>query len=543
MTVASLPSLEIRGPMAEGYDRILTPGALAFVADLQAKFGDRIRELLRARKERQLRIDRGEEELRFLPETQWIRDGDWIAPPPPDLLDRDVEITGPAGDRKMVINALGLRAKVRGPRAKVFMVDLEDSQSPTWDGLIQGQINIRDAVNGTITYDDPQTGKHYELDEDPAKLAIRPRGLHLPEEHVYLDGKPIAGALMDFGLAAYHNAPTMVVDGKTPFWYLAKLQGYKGAELWNDVFNHTQDRLRIARGTFKATVLIETLPAAFEMDEILYALKDHSAGLNCGRWDYIFSMIKTFRNRPWILPDRSEITMMTPCMRDYSLLAIKTCHRRGAPAIGGMAAQIPIKGDLAANETALAKVRADKRREANDGHDGTWVAHPGLIGIAREEFDAVLQGRPNQIDRQRDDVQVSAGDLLNLPSKAPSMEGLRTNVSVAIQYLESWLRGAGCVPLYNLMEDAATAEISGAQVWHWNSLGAYLQDGVRVTPDLIRTIIGEQMLRIQKGVGDKRFHGGKFPLARQLFEEAVTADEMPDFLILRAYPHLVSQKG
>ncbi|MBI3336850.1 malate synthase A [Candidatus Peregrinibacteria bacterium] len=518
MIVASPTSLEIRGPMREGFDQILTPDALGFVADLQRTFGDRIQELLEARRERQRRIDSTEEQLGFLPETQWIRDGEWtIAPIPADLQDRRVEITGPV-DRKMMINALN-------SGANVFMADFEDSQAPTWDGLIQGQKNLRDAVDGSIAYDDPQSGKHYELGSKTATLAVRPRGLHLPEEHLYLDGKPVSGTLMDFGLAAYHNAPRLVRDGKTPFWYLPKLQSHKEAELWNDVFNHVQDRLAITRGTFKATVLIETFPAAFEMDEILYALKDHSAGLNCGRWDYIFSMIKTLHNRPWILPDRSEIGMTTPCMHDYSLLAINTCHRRGAHAMGGMAAQIPIKGDPAANEAALAKVRADKRREANDGHDGTWVAHPGLIGLAREEFDAVLQGRPNQIDRQREDVHVSAADLLDVPSKAPTMGGLRTNVTVAIQYLESWLRGAGCVPLNNLMEDAATAEISGAQVWHWLHHHTHLDDSTPVTADLVRSVIDEQMQ-------------GKFPLARKIFEEAVTAEEMPDFLTLRAYPHL-----
>ena len=532
MNTTAETSLEIRGPMKEGYDQILTPEACAFVADLQATFGDRIRKLLQERKERQQRIDAGEEELGFLPETQWIRDGDWkVAPLPKDLLDRRVEITVPV-DRKMMINAAN-------SGANVFLVDFEDSQAPTWDGLIQGQINIRDVVNRTITYDDPSTGKHYALQPEIAKLAIRPRGLHFPEEHLSYKGEPIRGALMDFGLAAVHNVPAMVARGETPFWYLPKLQSHREAELWNDAFSHVQDRLTIACGTFKATVLIETYPAAFEMDEILHALLEHSAGLNSGRWDYIFSMIKTFRNRPWILPDRSEITMVTPCMRDYSLLAIKTCHRRGAHAMGGMAAQIPIKGNSVANEAALAKVRADKRREANNGHDGTWVAHPGLIGIAREEFDAVLQGRPNQIDRLREDVQVSAADLLNLPRKAPTMGGLRTNVAVAIQYLESWLRGAGCVPLYNLMEDAATAEISGAQVWHWLHHHTHLDDNTPVTADLVRAVIDEQMQRIALEVGEKRFHEGKFPLARKLFEEAVTAEEMPEFLTLRAYPHLV----
>lgn len=532
MSSTSPSPLEIRGPMKEGYDQILTPEACAFIADLQREFGGRIQALLQARKERQLRIDRGEESLGFLPETQWIRDGDWkVSPPPPDLLKRHVEITGPV-DRKMMINAFN-------SGADVFMADFEDSQAPTWDGLIQGQINLRNMVDGNLTYDDPHTGKHYEVGQNPAKLAIRPRGFHLPEEHVYLDGKPIVGALMDFGLAAWHDAPTQVAQRKTPFWYLPKLQGYKGAELWNDVFNYAQDRLRIARGTFRATVLIETLPAAFEMDEILYALKDHSAGLNCGRWDYIFSMIKTFRNRPWVLPDRSEIQMVTPCMRDYSLLTIKTCHRRGIHAMGGMDAQIPIKNDPVADTAATEKVSAGKGREAVNGHEGTWVGHPGHIKTARKAFNTVLQGRPHQLDRLREDVQVSAADLLNLPSKTPTLEGLRTNTAVAIQYLESWLRGSGCVPLYNLMEDAATAEISGAQVWHWNRHGTVLEDGMPVSPALVRGVIGEQMGRIQKEVGDKRFHGGKFPLARKLFEDAVLAEEMPEFLTLSAYPHLV----
>lgn len=526
-------SLEIRGPMKEGFDQILTPDALGFVAELQMKFGDRIRELLQARKERQQRIDRGEEQLGFRPETQWIRDGDWkVAPIPDDLHKRHVEITGPV-DRKMVINALN-------SGADVFMADFEDSHAPTFDGTIQGHINVRDAVDGTVTYTDPKSGKNYALKDERATLAIRPRGLHLTEDHLTFNDDPISASLADFGLAVWHNARNLVAQGKTPFFYLPKIESHKEAELWNDIFNYTQDRLEIARGTFRATVLIETLPAAFEMDEILYALREHSAGLNCGRWDYIFSIIKTFRNRMWQLPDRGDITMTIPCMRAYTQLAIQTCHRRGAHAMGGMAAQIPIKDNLEENEAALSKVRADKKREATDGHDGTWVAHPGLIGIAREEFDAVLQGRPHQIDRLREDVRVSAADLLNLPTKAPTMAGLQKNVSVAIQYLESWLRGVGCVPLYNLMEDAATAEISGAQVWHWCHHGTLLSNGTPVTKELVRSVIAEQMEQIRSEAGDTRFSGGKFPLARQIFEEAVTAEEMPDFLTLRAYPHLVS---
>lgn len=502
-------------------DQILTPDALAWVVRIHKMFGRRRQELLKARVHRQERIDAGKP-LDFLQETQGIRDAHWrVAPLPQDLTDRRVEITGPV-DRKLMINALN-------SGANVFMADFEDALSPTWHNLIQGQINLRDAINGTITYVDPETQKHYALGEKCATLAIRPRGLHLPENHLHIAGKPASGAFVDFGLAIWHSARRLVAAERTPFFYLPKLESYHEAALWNDIFNYTEDILALKRGTIRATVLIETFPAVFEMDEILYTLKDHSAGLNCGRWDYIFSMIKTLRNRPWVMPDREEITMMVPCMRHYSLLAIKTCHRRGAHAIGGMAAQIPIKDNPESNISALAKVRADKRREAYDGHDGTWVAHPSLIPIAREEFDVVLQGRPNQIDRPWEGEEICAADLLELPTKSPSIQGLCINVLVGIQYLESWLRGKGCVPLYNLMEDTATAEISVAQVWHWLHHHTPLNNGTSITINLVRGIIDEQM---------KRFSGGKFPLARKLFEEAITSNKMPEFLTLRAYPYL-----
>ncbi|OGJ54151.1 malate synthase A [Candidatus Peribacteria bacterium RIFCSPHIGHO2_01_FULL_49_38] len=518
MTTAAHCDLMIHGKIEPEFSQILTHDALQFVIDLQRIFGDRIDELLAERRERQACIDAGDD-LDFLPETKAIRESDWrVNPVSEDLLDRRVEITGPV-DRKMVINALN-------SGASVFMADFEDSQSPTWEGLMQGQVNVRDAVRGSIVYEDSQSGKQYALHEKTAKLAVRPRGLHLPEAHLEWDGVPMSGSLVDFGLSAWHNAKNLVDQKKTPFFYLPKLEHHNEAKLWNDIFERTEDRLDLARGTIKATVLIETFPAAFQMNEILYALKNHSAGLNCGRWDYIFSIIKTYRNRPWIMPDRRDMTMTAPNMRSYVDLAIQTCHKRGTYAMGGMAAQIPIKSDPEANAVAMEKVRADKKREAQAGHDGTWVAHPGLIEIALEEFDAVLQGRLNQVDRLRDDVQITAVDIRNVPVGAPTLQGLRTNISVAVAYLESWLRGKGCVPLYNLMEDAATAEISGAQVWHWLHHATKLDDGTPITIDLVHQVLDEEMRK-------------EFSRAREIFETAVTSKEMPDFLTLRAYPHLL----
>src|SRR5207245_6245083 len=465
-SVRDLPNgVEITGAIATGYDEILTPDALSFVAKLHRAFESRRRECLQRRQDRQQAFDRGES-LDFLAETKHIREGDWsCAPIPRDLQDRRVEITGPT-DRKMVINALN-------SGAKVFMADFEDANSPTWANMVEGQINLRDAIRRTISFTSPE-GKSYQLKEDIAVLLVRPRGWHLPEKHMLVDGKPVSGSLFDFGLYFFHNAAELITRGSGPYFYLPKMESHLEARLWNDVFKMAQDELGIPQGTIRATVLIETIPAAFEMDEILYELREHSAGLNCGRWDYIFSCIKKFRNKPdFILADRAQITMTTHFMHSYSLLCIKTCHRRNTFAMGGMAAFIPVKDDPAKNEQAFANVRADKEREANDGHDGTWVAHPGMVQLASEAFDAVMP-QPNQIGKRRDDVKVTARDLLDFQPDGPITEaGLRQNVSVGVQYLEAWLRGRGAVPLFNLMEDAATAEISRAQVWQWirNSRG------------------------------------------------------------------------
>src|SRR3989440_8103678 len=451
--------IEIRGPITAEFAEILTPEAMAFVARLVRTFSGRREKLLQRRVQRQAEIDAGKMPD-SLPETERIRQGSWtVAPIPDDLQDRRVEITGPA-ERKMTINALN-------SGAKVFMADFEDAHSPTWEGTIQGQINVRDAVNRTISYTAPE-GKQYSLQEKTATLLVRPRGWHLPEKHVLIDGQPISGGIFDFGLYFFHNVKSLLERGTGPYFYLPKLEGHLEARLWNDVFVLAQNELGIPQGSIRATVLIETILAAFEMDEILYELRDHSAGLNCGRWDYIFSCIKKFRNKPdFLLADRAQITMTTHFMRSYSLLCIKTCHRRNIFAMGGMAAQIPVKNDAKLNEEAFAKVRADKEREARDGHDGTWVAHPGMVQLALDAFDAVMP-QPNQIDKKRADVQVTAADLLDFrPSEPITEQGLRTNVSVGVQYLAAWLGGSGAVPIFNLMEDAATAEISRAQVWQW----------------------------------------------------------------------------
>ena len=510
---------------------ILTPAAARFVESLVREFRPRVRELMQRRQQVQQRYDAGELPA-FLDETRSIRESAWtVAPIPDDLKDRRVEITGPV-DAKMIINALN-------SGANVFMADFEDSNAPTWGNQIGGQEHLHAAVRRTLTHDDPNTGKHYRLrDEGLATLLVRPRGWHLPEKHFIVDDEPAVGGLVDFGLFFFHNARELIARGSGPYFYLPKLQSHLEARLWNDVFVHAQDTLGIPIGTIRATVLIETLPAAFEMDEILYELRDHSAGLNCGRWDYIFSFIKTLRTKPeFVLPDRSEVGMTQPNMAAYTSLVIKTCHRRGIHAMGGMAAQIPIKDDPAANEAAMAKVRADKLREVKAGHDGTWVAHPGLIGLAREVFDAHMPG-PNQIDRLRDDVNVSAADLLQVPQGTRTEEGLRLDVRVGIQYLEAWLRGNGCVPLYNLMEDAATAEISRAQVWQWLRHGVDV-GGSPLDTARLRRVIDEEMDRIRNEVGDARFERGRFPLARRLFEQIATADELADFLTLPAYEHLL----
>ncbi len=467
----------------------------------------------------------------FLPETEHIRNSEWtVAPIPEDLLDRRVEITGPV-ERKMVINALN-------SGAKVFMADFEDSHTPTWEGNIEGHINLRDAVNRTIAYTSPE-GKPYSLQEKTATLLVRPRGWHLSEKHVLIDGQPVSGGIFDFALYFFHNVRTLLAKGTGPYFYLPKLENHLEARLWNDIFVLAQQELGIPRGTIRATVLIETILATFEMDEILYELREHSSGLNCGRWDYIFSAIKKFRQIPdFIYPDRAQVTMTTHFLRSYSLLTIKTCHRRNIHAIGGMAAQIPIKNDPQANEEALERVRADKRREATDGHDGTWVAHPGLVQIAMEEFDKVMKG-PNQIERKREDVHVTARDLLAIPGGQITEAGLRNNISVSLQYLESWLRGTGCVPIYNLMEDAATVEIARSQIWQWiHHPKGVLADGRKVDIELYRQLSDEELAKIKSALGEQQFAARKFGTARQLLDQIIANDQFTEFLTLPAYQYI-----
>ena len=531
MSSTTLPDgVTITAPVSSTYAEILTPEALAFVASLHRSSRDTRKALLERRVDRQAELDAGKMPD-FLPETAHIRQADWhVASLPNDLQDRRVEITGPV-DRKMIINALN-------SGANVYMADFEDANSPTWANTIEGQLNLRDAVRRVITFTSPE-GKLYRLNDKTATLLVRPRGWHLPEKHILVDGLPISGSILDFGLYFFHNARELLNRGTGPYFYLPKLESHLEARLWNDVFNQAQDALGIPRGSIRATVLIETILAAFEMDEILYELRDHSAGLNCGRWDYIFSAIKKRRNDPsFILPDRAQVTMTTHFMRSYTLLCIKTCHHRGAQAMGGMAAQIPIKGDPAANEAAMEKVRADKVREATDGHDGTWVAHPGLVAIAREAFDAVMP-EPNQIARQRDDVHVTAADLLAVPEGEITEHGLRTNISIGIQYLESWLRNEGCVPLYNLMEDAATAEISRAQVWQWiHHPKGVLNDGRKITVDLYRQLANEELDKLQTELGAEEFAARKFALAAEIFDRITTDENFVEFLTLPAYTYL-----
>ncbi|WP_298406135.1 malate synthase A [uncultured Chloroflexus sp.] len=531
MTAPQLPAgVTITAPITPEYAEILTPEALEFLATLHRRFNARRLELLARRAERQRAIDAGERPD-FLPETAHIRASDWtIAPFPPQLNDRRVEITGPV-DRKMVINALN-------SGAKVFMADFEDANTPTWQNQIEGQINLRDALRRTITYTSPE-GKYYALNANPAILFVRPRGWHLNEKHVLIDGEPMSGAIFDFGLYFFHNAQTAIDVQGGPYFYLPKMESHLEARLWNDIFVLAQELRGIPRGTIKATVLIETILAAFEMDEILYELREHSAGLNCGRWDYIFSCIKKFRNDPnFCLADRALVTMTTHFMRSYSLLAIKTCHRRGAHAMGGMAAQIPIKNDPVANEAALAKVRADKEREANDGHDGTWVAHPGLVPVAMEVFDRLMP-TPNQISRQRDDVQVTAADLLAFgPSEPITEQGMRLNINVGIQYLGAWLAGNGCVPVFNLMEDAATAEISRAQIWQWiRSPKGVLEDGRKVTVELFRQMLPEELTKVREILGPA-YDDGRYEEAAELFDEITTDPNFVEFLTLPAYERI-----
>jgi malate synthase len=525
-------AVKIRAEMKPGYERVLTAEAIAFLADLERRFGARRRALLARRGEVQARIEQGWLPD-FLPETRAIREGDWkVAPIPKDLWDRRVEITGPT-DRKMIINALN-------SGASVFMADFEDSQTPTWDNQIQGQLNLLDAVRRSIAFSDPLSGKQYALRDKTSVLIVRPRGWHLPEAHVEVGGEPMSGALFDFGLYFFHNAKDLIARGSGPYFYLPKIESHLEARLWNDVFAHAQKTLGIPNRTIKATVLIETILAVFEMEEILYELRDHIAGLNCGRWDYIFSFIKKFRSRPdYILPDRAQVTMTVHFLRSYSLELIRTCHRRGAYAMGGMAAQIPIKNDQAANEQAMGKVLMDKEREAGDGHDGTWVAHPGLVPVAKGVFDRLMPG-PNQLARQRQDVHVTATDLLKVPEGTITETGVRTNINVGIQYVEAWLRGNGCVPIYHLMEDAATAEISRAQLWQWRKHGAAISGGPKIDDRLLRRLFKEEMEKIRTAAGSEAWRRGKFKEARDLFWEMTVADEFAEFLTLPAYEQIIA---
>jgi malate synthase len=520
----------VSGRITPEFAQILTPEALAFIAALHRQFEARRRELLARRAVRQKEFDAGKLPD-FLPETRSIRESSWsVSPQPKDMLDRRVEITGPT-DRKMVINALNCGAST-------FMADFEDANCPTWFNMIDGQVNLRDAVRRTITFS--QGDKRYALNDKTGVLIPRPRGWHLVEKHVTVDGAPVSGGIFDFALLFFHNARELLARGSGPYFYLPKMESHLEARLWNDIFKAAQEALGVPQGSIKATVLIETVLAAFEMDEILYELKDHSAGLNIGRWDYIFSCIKKFRaNQDFCLADRSQVTMTAPFLRAYALLLVKTCHKRGAPAMGGMAAQIPIKNDPAANEAALEKVRQDKLREVTDGCDGTWVAHPGLVPVAKEVFDQHMP-KANQYDKQRPDVSVTAQDLLDFRPESPITEaGLRNNISVGIQYLGAWLAGNGCVPVFNLMEDAATAEISRSQIWQWiRSEKGKLEDGRRVTKALFRHLLAEELPKVRQYVGEEAWAAGNYPESAALFEKITSDDTYVEFLTLPAYERI-----
>jgi malate synthase len=519
-----IPGIELPPGQPNLFDRILTPQAVGFVAHLARKYEQRRRDLMNARAERQARLDSGETPG-FLPETASIRHANWtVAPVPADLQDRRVEITGPV-ERKMIINALN-------SGASTFMADFEDSSTPSWDNMVRGQINLRQAVDGTISFTSLE-GKSYSLNEKTATLIVRPRGWHMLERHVLVDGEPVSASLFDFGIFFFHNAERLVEKGSGPYFYLPKIESHLEARLWDHVFNEAESRMNLPRGTIKATVLIETLPAAFEMDEILYELRDHSAGLNCGRWDYIFSCIKKLRRGDFVFADRALVTMTSPFLRAYCQLLVQTCHRRNAHAMGGMAAQIPIRNDPAANDVAIAKVIADKEREANDGFDGTWVAHPGLVPVARAVFDRVMPA-PNQIHRKREDVCVKAADLLGFAPQRPITEaGLRTNIDVGLRYMGSWLAGNGCVPINNLMEDAATAEISRSQIWQWiRSPKGVLDDGRKVTLELFRTMLREELHGLSGVPGSD---GARYDEAAWLLDRLVSAGEFVDFLTEPAY--------
>lgn len=526
-TFSTLKEVSIKGNFKEGYETILTVEAQQFLKDLHLQFNQRRLDLLQKREARQAGLDKGILP-NFLPETKAIREGEWtVASLPPDLLDRRVEITGPV-DRKMVINALN-------SGAKMFMADFEDSNTPNWDNNLQGQINLRDAINGTINYTNPKNGKFYELNAQTATLLVRPRGWHLEEKHILVNGEAMSGGFVDFGLYFFHNAKNLIAKGSGPYFYLPKMESHLEARLWNDVFVFAQEKLGVPQRTIKATVLIETILASFELHEILYELRDHSAGLNCGRWDYIFSYIKKFRNLPgFVLPDRAKVGMSTHFMRSYSQLVIKTCHKRGVHAMGGMAAQIPIKNDPDANQKALDKVRNDKLTEVKNGHDGTWVAHPALVKVAMEVFDAYMP-TPNQIHNKRTDVQVTAADLIKTPEGTITEEGLRKNINVGILYIESWLRGNGAAAIYHLMEDAATAEISRTQVWQWIHNGAKLEDGRMITYELYRALLPEELDKIKAYVGEANFDNGKFSEATLLFDKLVKEKDFIEFLTLPAY--------
>lgn len=528
MTQLTLPAgMQISGEIKPGFDLILTADALALVAKLSRAFEPRRQELLAARSARAKRLDAGELPD-FLPETKHIREGDWkIAPIPKALECRRVEITGPV-ERKMVINAFN-------SGADSYMTDFEDSNTPNWDNQITGQINMRDAVRRTISME--QNGKSYKLNDTIATLVVRPRGWHLDEKHVLVDGKRVSGGIFDFALFLIHNAKEQLARGAGPYFYLPKMESHLEARLWNDIFVMAQNEIGLPQGTIKATVLIETIVAAFEMDEILYELREHSSGLNAGRWDYIFSCIKKFKNdKNFCLADRAKVTMTAPFMRSYALLLLKTCHKRNAPAIGGMAALIPIKNDPEKNDIAMGGVRNDKARDATDGYDGGWVAHPGLVELAMTEFKKVLGDAPNQMSKQRPDIEVTAKDLLNFQPETPITEvGLRYNINVGIHYLGAWLAGNGCVPIHNLMEDAATAEISRSQVWQWiRSSKGKLEDGRKITAEMVRAMIPEELLKVKETAGS----GATYDRAAQIFEEMSTADDFAEFLTLALYEEI-----
>jgi malate synthase len=531
--MSSFPvGVEIAAPVSSEYAEILSFEALDFLADLQRSFKARRRDLLNARVARQTLLDSGVKPD-FLPETKHIREGKWsCAAIPSDIQDRRVEITGPV-DRKMIINALN-------SGAHVFMADFEDSSTPLWNNLIDGQINLRDAVRRTISFSDPKTGKSYSLNKDIAVLFVRTRGWHMSERHVLVDGEPMSASIFDFGLYFFHNAKELLARGSGPYFYLPKMESHLEARLWNEIFVRAQDRLGVPQGTIRATCLIETILATFEMDEFLYELKDHSAGLNCGRWDYIFSFIKKLAaDHSVVLPDRSQVTMTTHFMRSYSKLCIKTCHNREIHAMGGMSAFIPIKSDTVANEKALAQVRADKEREASDGHDGTWVAHPGLVPIALEVFDRLMP-QANQIDKKLPSFVATAADLLQIPAGEITETGLRQNVAVGLGYVEAWLRGIGCVPLFNLMEDAATAEISRAQIWQWIHHDAMLSDGRKITIDLCEKIIDEELANVKPVVDQERYKA--YERAAALMRDLIRSEKFIEFLTLPAYEQVLREE-